>query len=91
MTQTEMTFGLVFCKYLICHEGKFRMPRVLSVEDDPLVSKSLKMSLEYQGFDLLHSATCRDARIVAQKEKIDLFILDVNLPINVMRGPTKPT
>ena len=67
------------------------MPRVLLVEDDPIVSKSLKMSLEYQGFDLLHSATPRDARIVAQKEKIDLFILDVNLPINVMRGPTKPT
>ena len=56
------------------------MPKVLLVEDDPLIAKSLKISLNYQGFELIHVTTIAAARQLIQKEKLDLFILDVNLP-----------
>ncbi len=56
------------------------MPKILLVEDDPLIAKSLKLSLGYQGFELIHSDTLAAARSSIETGKFDLFILDINLP-----------
>jgi DNA-binding response OmpR family regulator len=56
------------------------MTRILLVEDDPLILKSLKMSLVYQGFEVSTRDTIAAAKEMLCKEAFDLLILDVNLP-----------
>jgi DNA-binding response OmpR family regulator len=56
------------------------MLRILLVEDDPLISKSLKMSLYYQGFEVSVGDSIARATAALERESFDLVILDVNLP-----------
>jgi len=56
------------------------MTRILLLEDDPLIARSLQMSLSYEGFDVRTGTTLAQARELTQSTLFDFFILDVNLP-----------
>ena len=56
------------------------MTRVLFLEDDFLISKSLKMSLSYQGFDVTIATNLSAAEQLYANQEFELLIMDVNLP-----------
>ncbi|WP_136418549.1 response regulator transcription factor [Herbaspirillum sp. ST 5-3] len=53
---------------------------VLLVEDDPLIARTLSMSLRYEGFELSVAPTVRDAERSLAGGRFDLVMLDVGLP-----------
>jgi two-component system OmpR family response regulator len=56
------------------------MARILLVEDDPVLGKTLKFALEKEAFEV-HWVTCiRDAELLAADRIFDLAALDLNLP-----------
>lgn len=55
-------------------------PKVLLVEDDPQISKSLQMSLSFGGFQVDTAATVADGWNKATTGAFDILLLDVNLP-----------
>jgi DNA-binding response OmpR family regulator len=55
-------------------------PKVLLVEDDPQISKSLQMSLSFSGFDVETAGTIAEGWVKATASSFDIFLLDVNLP-----------
>ncbi|KIF83962.1 response regulator transcription factor [Noviherbaspirillum autotrophicum] len=54
--------------------------QVLLVEDDPLIAKTLAMSLRYEGFELSLAATVREAFDALAERRFDMAMLDVGLP-----------
>jgi len=54
--------------------------KILLVEDDVCLQKSLAFILEKEGFKVLCTQTGEEAVIIARKEKPDLILLDVILP-----------
>jgi DNA-binding response OmpR family regulator len=56
------------------------MPQILLVEDDPLISKSLKMSLGYKEYQVFVAGDLATAKKLFSEHTFDLLILDVNLP-----------
>lgn len=56
------------------------MIRVLLLEDDFLISKTLKMSLSYQGFNVVIATSLSTAEQLFANQEFDMLILDVNLP-----------
>lgn len=54
--------------------------QVLLVEDDPLIAKTLAMSLRYEGFELTVAATVRAALDALAARSFDLAMFDVGLP-----------
>jgi len=56
------------------------MDSVLVMEDNDRLGSSLKQSLELANFRVTLAQTVSRAKELAQKEKFDLFLFDVNLP-----------
>jgi two-component system phosphate regulon response regulator PhoB len=54
--------------------------KILLVEDDVSLQKSLAFILEKEGFKVLATQTGEEAVIITRKEKPDLILLDVVLP-----------
>ncbi len=56
------------------------MKKLLLVEDDKLISKTLKLSLHYRGFEARVCETAEAAKKEFEERSFDVVILDVNLP-----------
>lgn len=56
------------------------MTKVLLVEDETAILTGLQYCLEQEGFHCIPSTSGDDAINLAQKEDIDLILLDINLP-----------
>lgn len=56
------------------------MTKILLIEDDPIISKSLQIALELEGFNVDHKTNLHDAKLVLMDKKYDLILLDINLP-----------
>lgn len=56
------------------------MKRILLVEDDPEITKLLKLHLNTQMYDLTSSSTGKDALEQQTEGQFDLIILDITLP-----------
>lgn len=56
------------------------MTRILLVEDDESLGQTLTEQLEFEGYQVQWSNTCRDARKKIQGGEFDICILDVTLP-----------
>lgn len=56
------------------------MPRILIVEDDPQISKSLAMNLKFSGFETQNAHTISAAWELLKIEHFDLMCLDIGLP-----------
>jgi DNA-binding response OmpR family regulator len=54
--------------------------KVLLVEDDTQISKSLSMSLSYSGFDVTTAESLAEAWAKFAERRYDILLLDVNLP-----------
>lgn len=53
---------------------------VLVVDDEPAITELVGMALRYEGFDVVTAATGREALQTAERQAIDLVVLDVMLP-----------
>lgn len=56
------------------------MATILCVDDDPYLTDLLRYALEREGFEVCLAQTGRDALRLVRAERIDLILLDVNLP-----------
>ena len=54
--------------------------RILLVDDEPLMLKGLRFSLEQEGYDIVTAADGEEALQVFFQEPVDLVVLDVMLP-----------
>lgn len=57
-----------------------RMSRLLLVEDDMSLALGIEFTLKDEGYDVIVASTIKEAKEIISKEKLDLIILDVNLP-----------
>lgn len=56
------------------------MKKILFIEDDPNLVKSLKEFIEREGFEYISSFDGEDGLALAKKETPDLILLDLILP-----------
>src|SRR5246500_55475 len=54
--------------------------RVLVIDDEAAIRDSLKMTLEYEGYDFIGAATGQEGLALAEREAPDLVLLDVKMP-----------
>src|SRR5246500_1102047 len=54
--------------------------RVLVIDDEAAIRDSLKMTLEYEGYDFIGAATGQEGLALAEREAPDLVLLDVKRP-----------
>ena len=60
---------------------KVRKEKILVVDDEENIRKSLKMILEYEGYTFLEAADAEDAlEIVEETVGLDLILMDIKLP-----------
>lgn len=56
------------------------MPKILIVEDDPQIARSLTINLRLAGHESHHAATLKEARGLLDDDHFDLICLDIGLP-----------
>lgn len=56
------------------------MKRILIVEDDRLLNKTLTYNLSLDGYDITSVSNARTATEMIRTQKFDLVLLDINLP-----------
>lgn len=56
------------------------MPKILIVEDDPQITKILKLNLKISGFETDNAMTFQDAWQKISSDHFDLLLLDIGLP-----------
>jgi two-component system nitrogen regulation response regulator NtrX len=55
-------------------------PRILVIDDEAAIRDSLRMTLEYEGYDYAAAATGQEGLALAEREAPDLVVLDVKMP-----------
>jgi two-component system nitrogen regulation response regulator NtrX len=55
-------------------------PRILVIDDEAPIRDSLKMMLEYEGYEFLGAATGQEGLALVEREAPDLVMLDVKMP-----------
>lgn len=56
------------------------METILLVEDDKALAMGIEFSLKEKGYKVYSSTTISESKEIYEKEKIDLILLDINLP-----------
>src|SRR3979411_3112779 len=54
--------------------------RILVIDDEGAIRDSLRMMLEYEGYDFVGAATGQEGLALAEREAPDLVLLDVKMP-----------
>jgi two-component system nitrogen regulation response regulator NtrX len=54
--------------------------RILVIDDESAIRDSLKMMLEYEGYEFMGAATGQEGLALAERETPDLVLLDVKMP-----------
>src|ERR687887_521589 len=54
--------------------------RILIIDDEAAIRDSLKMTLEYEGYDFIGAATGQEGLALAEREAPDLVLLDIKMP-----------
>src|ERR671933_2610716 len=54
--------------------------RILVIDDEAAIRESLKMTLEYEGYEFIGAATGQEGLALAERETPDLVLLDVKMP-----------
>ena len=54
--------------------------RILVIDDEAEIRKSLRMILEYEGYEVLEASSGADGLALAERETPDLVFLDVKMP-----------
>src|SRR5205823_5815515 len=55
-------------------------PRILVIDDEAAIRDSLRMTLEYEGYDYIAAATGQEGLALAEREAPDLVVLDIKMP-----------
>ena len=55
-------------------------PRILVIDDESAIRDSLRMTLEYAGFEFVGAATGQEGLALAERESPDLVLLDIKMP-----------
>ncbi len=55
-------------------------PRILVVDDEEPIRKTLRMALEYEGFDVFEASSGQEALALLEREPADLVFLDIKMP-----------
>jgi len=55
-------------------------PRILVIDDDAGIRESLRMTLEYDGYEVTGAATGQEGLNLVEREAPDLVLLDVKMP-----------
>jgi two-component system, NtrC family, nitrogen regulation response regulator NtrX len=55
-------------------------PRILVIDDEAPIRDSLKMTLEYEGYEFTGAATGQEGLALVEREAPDLVLLDVKMP-----------
>ncbi len=55
-------------------------PRILVIDDEPAIRDSLKMVLEYEGYEVMQAATGEEGVKLVEREAPDLVFLDIKMP-----------
>lgn len=62
------------------HNAATMAARILLVEDDPAIARTVAYVLEREGWQVTHCLQLRDARAQLQRQAIDALVLDLGLP-----------
>src|SRR3977135_3997016 len=54
--------------------------RILVIDDEAAIRDSLKMTLEYEGYEFIGAATGQEGLTLVEREGPDLILLDVKMP-----------
>src|ERR687895_1304848 len=54
--------------------------RILVIDDEAEIRRSVRMSLEYEGYDVVEASSGPEGVALAEKESPDLIFLDVKMP-----------
>src|SRR5215510_8155713 len=54
--------------------------RILVIDDEGAIRDSLRMTLEYEGYEFLAAATGQEGLAFAEREAPDLILLDIKMP-----------
>ena len=54
--------------------------RILVIDDEAAIRDSLRMTLEYNGFEFIGAATGQEGLALAEREAPDLVLLDIKMP-----------
>src|SRR5712675_131575 len=54
--------------------------RILIIDDESAIRDSLKMTLEYEGYEVIGAATGQEGIALVERETPDLVLLDVKMP-----------
>ena len=54
--------------------------RILVIDDEAAIRESLRMTLEYEGYEVLLAPTGQDGITSAERDAPDLVLLDVKMP-----------
>ena len=54
--------------------------RILVIDDEAAIRDSLRMTLEYEGYEFIGAATGQEGLALAERESPDLVLLDVKMP-----------
>jgi two-component system, NtrC family, nitrogen regulation response regulator NtrX len=55
-------------------------PRILVIDDEPAIRESLRMILEYEGYDCVLAATGQEGLALVERESPELVFLDIKMP-----------
>src|SRR5437773_6840302 len=54
--------------------------RILVIDDEAAIRDSLRMTLEYEGYEFIAAATGQEGLALAEREAPDLVLLDIKMP-----------
>jgi len=54
--------------------------RILVIDDEAAIRDSLRMTLEYNGYEFISAATGQEGLALAEREEPDLVLLDIKMP-----------
>ena len=54
--------------------------RILVIDDEAAIRDSLRMTLEYNGYEFIGAATGQEGLALAEREAPDLVLLDIKMP-----------
>jgi two-component system, NtrC family, nitrogen regulation response regulator NtrX len=55
-------------------------PRILVIDDEQAIRESMRMILEYEGYDFLQSGSAQEGMTMIAREHPDLVFLDIKMP-----------
>src|SRR5207249_5517089 len=55
-------------------------PRILVIDDESGIRDSLRMTLEYEGYEFVGAATGQEGLALAERETPDMVVLDIKMP-----------